>query len=99
MVETAFDREDVISQLKTNEYSKICFYKVNGEIREMTCTLNQDQLNLLISSDNEVAEIFNTETANDFHYDQNQIRIFDTEKKDWRSFLLTNLISIEGINI
>ena len=98
MVETAFVREDIIDQLKTNEYSKIVFYKVNGEIREMICTLNQDQLNLLIASDDEVAEIFNVETAN-VHYDENQIRIFDTEKKDWRSFLLTNLISIEGINV
>jgi Protein of unknown function (DUF2693). len=73
---------------------------VNGEIRDMLCTLNSDKLDAL-STDPEFKDAgLGRDEATEPHpdYDENQVRVFDLEKKGWRSFLLTNLIAIEGVN-
>lgn len=98
MVESAYNRDDVVRLLTENEYTNLTFYKVNGELRDMVATLNQDQLALL-AQDPEIGAVALGSPAEDgIEYDLNQVRVFDLEKKGWRSFLLTNLVSIEGVN-
>jgi hypothetical protein len=98
---TPFTRDEVIKALTENEYTRVAFYKVDGTLREMICTVNPDELQKLIASDPEVSAAFggvaHTETERPDH-DPNQIPVFDVEKKGWRSFLLTNLITLEGVN-
>lgn len=99
-IEKTLSRDEVLKILTRNEASKVSFYKVNGEFRDMICTLNQDQLALMaLDGEHPHATVglkeATTETPD---YDENQIRVYDIEKKGWRSFLLTNLVGIEGIN-
>lgn len=98
-IETPFKREEVIRFLQDNEYSRIFFYKINGDLREMTCTLNWEQLSRLAREPGtEFLFAQSIEEVDSKDRDPNQVRVFDTEIKAWRSFLLTNLITIESIN-
>lgn len=94
-IETILTRDEVLKILTENEVSRLIFYKVNGEIRDMVATLNRDELAKLALEGYENASV----PESDLEYDENQIRVYDVEKKGWRSFLLSNLISIEGSNL
>ena len=97
--ETILTRDEVLKILTESEYTNVSFYKVNGDIRDMVCTLNADQLALLARA-NPDAGLGLVEAATDHpDYDENQVRVYDVEAEGWRSFLLTNLISIEGNNL
>lgn len=60
------------------------YYKVDGEIREAYGTLNKD----IIGDENL------PKGDKDIHVSEYNIRYFDLEKKAWRSFKSSNLISI-----
>jgi hypothetical protein len=80
--ENGFFRDDVVKTLTENRRVDVTFYKVNGDMREMACTLHPD----VIGEDVSVVEA---------KYDPNQIRVFDLDNDSWRSFLLTNLVTVE----
>tara|TARA_B100000287_G_scaffold257047_2_gene241674 strand:+ start:1081 stop:1353 length:273 start_codon:yes stop_codon:yes gene_type:complete len=71
-----YTREEMVEMLRT----KVCqvrFIKVNGEERNMTCTLKADQ----IPGDKKPKDDDNGVQAT-----IGVIKVFDTEKQDWRSF-------------
>lgn len=82
-IETPFVREDVVNTLLTNELVNVYFTKVNGEYREMNCTLHPERL-----------KFFDEAVVDAGSYDANQVRVFDVDIKEWRSFLMTNLIEL-----
>jgi len=85
MIETPFIREEVVTTLKENDVVNVYFTKVNGDYREMNCTLKPDRIEFF---DGVAGE------HDDISYDVNQVRVFDIDIKEWRSFLLTNLIEL-----
>jgi WYL_2, Sm-like SH3 beta-barrel fold len=79
------DRNNVIKILSENDSTLITFYKLDGTIRDMHATLKSDVISLYYKdSDNSTNRV----------YPENQIRVFDLDKKEWRSFVLENLITI-----
>lgn len=84
--DTPFNREEVLKVLRFSQVPvNVFFTKVNGDEREMNCTLNETLLKA-----NDAEYIATAGESSD--YDQNQVRVFDLDVKQWRSFLLTNLI-------
>lgn len=84
-----FALEDVVSILKSKPETNITFYKLNNVIREMKCTLHPETLNSIVEARPDDVVPFSTD------YDENQVRVWDLEKKGWRSFILQNLITID----
>jgi hypothetical protein len=64
--------------------ARVHFTKKNGEEREMVCTWNID----LIPTDKHPS-------GKGCPYDANQVRVFDLEEMEWRSFLEDSVISLE----
>ena len=58
----------------------VVFKKVNGDLREMTCTLSQD--------------VVPPTTSNNRKTNKDVLPVWDTDKKAWRSFRLENIVSI-----
>ena len=83
MMTEQLTREYMISELKKRA-CRVIFTKVNGEERDMTCTLIEDALPLLKSK-----------VSEDTQRQPNQevIRAFDTLKGEFRSFRVDNVIS------
>ena len=73
-------RNEMIEQLRQRE-CRVIFTKVNGEERDMVCTLNTDMI------PEEHAPKGPAE------YDVVVIRAFDVNKQAWRSFRVENVIS------
>lgn len=64
----------------------LTFKKVNGEIRKMRCTLNEE----LIPEDKKSTGNSKRKSPED------SIAVFDLDKKDWRSFRYDSIIEFEG---
>ena len=75
--------EDLKKLLRENVVN-VVFTKVNGEKREMTCTLLADKLPPQ-ESKKEPRESTNT------------ISVWDLEKNNWRSFRLDSILSVNTI--
>lgn len=72
------------------------FTKVNGEVRSMPCTLRAD----LIPQPEVKVHVTNTDNPVDFpepekekKVNPNVMNVWCTDKKEWRSFRIANLIS------
>ncbi len=74
-------REDMIEKLRAGE-CRVIFTKLNGEQRDMRCTLNMDM----------VPEDRRPKNA-DTQYDPSMIRAFDLNKQEFRTFKVANVIS------
>jgi hypothetical protein len=74
-------REDMLEKLRAGE-CRVVFTKLNGEQRDMVCTLNMD----LIPEDHRPK---NGSTE----YSDEMIRVFDTAKQGFRTFKVSNVIS------
>lgn len=94
MVGTVLTYDEVLRILQENEYTNVTFYKLNGELRDMVCTLNPTQLELL-SKDPEFKVGGVVEVPSE---ERDYVNVFDLEKKDWRSFIISNVVTIEGVN-
>ena len=68
-----------------NDVARVVFTKKNGEERVMICTQNMD---LIPSANHPLGE--------GRPYTANQVRVFDLEKHEWRSFLEDSVISLEA---
>ena len=84
--EQTFTRESVLEVLRDNPEVHISFFKVDGSLRDMNCTLNEEVLNTLLGS-----TTFKVAQTVDY---SNTISVFDLDKRDWRSFVLDNLVSM-----
>lgn len=84
-----YTREQIVEQLKTTE-CVVTFTKVNGERREMPCTLQEDRLPQATKDDSlsqkKVREI-NPEV----------VSVWCTDKQSWRSFRVENVIEVRAV--
>lgn len=76
----SFDRNEVLEQLR-ERVCRVIFTKVNGEERDMQCTLNMD----LIPTEKQ------PKTGKE--YNDAVVRAFDINKEEFRSFRVENIIS------
>jgi hypothetical protein len=74
-------REEMIDKLRAGE-CRVIFTKLNGEQRDMRCTLNMD----MVPEDRRPK---NT----DAQYDPSMIRAFDLSKQEFRTFKVANVSS------
>lgn len=82
--ETKFVLEDVEKMLSTG-LSRATFYKVDGDLREMTCTRDPS----IIPGD------MQPNAASKRPKSSTVVPVYDVDEDAWRSFLVENLISIE----
>lgn len=78
-------------QLKENlntDIMEIIFQKVNGDLRNMRCTTNIKYVPIEIVNENSNPKIIRSENPD-------VCRVFDLDKKEWRSFKYDNLIDIK----
>lgn len=75
-----YDRDFMMNELFKRECNVI-FTKVNGETRDMKCTLREDVIPEVKSS------------ATGGYANPEVIRAFDTNKNEWRSFRVANVVS------
>lgn len=69
------------------------FTKADGTVRDMKCTLNPEQLPDVVTTgpvDGIVSESAKPKKAPDHE----SLRVFDTDKKEWRSFRFDRLLKI-----
>lgn len=85
---TSFTREDMVEYLHIGP-CEVTFTKVNGETRQMTCTLNEEVLKGegVWKEPSEVTKKQNLSV----------IAVYDTIAKDWRSFRVDSVIKFEYI--
>ena len=90
---TTFTREQLQELLHTGE-CEIEFTKVNGEVRKMPCTLNEALL------PPPPVHFTNTDNPIDFPAPKKEkkvnpevMSVWCLDKKEWRSFRITNVIS------
>lgn len=83
MVETPFEKSVVEAQLATG-LSRIQFYKVNGDIREMVCT-----------RDMTLVPVDKHPTTEGKAKSSSTVVVYDVEDDSWKSFILENLIAID----
>jgi len=74
-------REDMIEKLREGK-CRVIFTKLNGEQRDMHCTLNTDLIPLERRPKNGSTE-----------YSAEMIRAFDIDKQEFRTFKVENVIS------
>ncbi len=77
-----FNREDMIEHLQTSD-CRVVFTKINGEERDMLCTLQEQHLPELKSKPDDKKRQPN----------ESIIRAFDLNKKEFRSFRVENVKS------
>ena len=73
------NRDDMIETLEQYK-TKVTFKKINGEIRDMICTLNENYLPKTETSNVENPEI---------------VTVWDLEKSAWRRFRVDSVINFE----
>ena len=76
-----YDRSWMISELRKRD-CRVIFKKVNGEERNMICTLREDIIPVT-TSDKNTSDTTSTNT----------IRVIDVDKNEWRSFRVDSVIS------
>lgn len=81
-------REQYIELLKAGEVS-VTFKKKDGEVRVLRCSLNEDLL-----PPKPPVEFKVEKPDRNIHLDQ--IRVFDLDSMSWRSFIINNVIMLEG---
>tara|TARA_B110000240_G_C13424668_1_gene421041 strand:- start:663 stop:989 length:327 start_codon:yes stop_codon:yes gene_type:complete len=86
--------EDYINELQNGTYD-VTFMKVNGEIRNMTCTLAKDQLPEV--SESIAASILLNETVKPRKVNTEAVKVWDLDAKGWRSFRIASVTNFTKI--
>ena len=86
--------EDYINELQNGTYD-VTFMKVNGEIRNMTCTLAKDQLPEV--SESIAASILLNETVKPRKVNTEAVKVWDLDAKGWRSFRIDSVTNFTKI--
>jgi hypothetical protein len=81
------ERSEIVTLLR-NEIVDLEFTKLNGDIRQMTCTLRKNSLPAGYR-DGENIEVKNKDVCS----------VFDTISQGWRSFRWNSLISVNGVKV
>ena len=81
------DRNEMLTLLRSGA-CRVVFTKVNGEIRDMRCTLVGD----MIPSD----QTPKTQTVEESTQTDSVIRVFDLIANGWRSFKIDNVTLFEA---
>lgn len=81
------NRDEILKQLREGVIT-VTFTKLNGDRREMDCTLNMDTIpkEAHPKTDGNVREGVDTTIG--------AIKCYDVNAKGWRSFLLTSVIKV-----
>ncbi len=74
-------KDDIVSILKAFTV-ELTFYKVDGSLRKMFCTLNESYIPGSFSKESKRKD------------NPDIITVFDLYKEDWRSFKVDNLLSM-----
>lgn len=82
-VEVAFDKAVVEAQLASG-LSRVQFYKISGEIREMVCTRDMT----IVPEDKRPSTEGKAKATS-------TVTVYDVEDNAWKSFVLENLICID----
>jgi hypothetical protein len=80
-------RDEMLVQLRS-AVCRVVFTKVNGETRDMRCTLVRD----MIPSDQTPKSTYDDD---DLKSSLDVIRVFDLNANGWRSFKVANVIKFE----
>jgi len=78
------DREGMVARLRAGT-CRVVFEKLNGEMRDMTCTLKQDEIpchHQPKTTIDEEEDVMKTITA---------LKVFDVNADGWRSFRVENV--------
>ena len=81
------DRNILLEALKNHECT-VTFTKVNGETRVMPCTLKEDVI------PKPPADVASKSTVKR-HENQNVVSVWCTDKREWRSFRVDNVLDLE----
>jgi len=87
--ETVDQRRDIIKSMLSEGVYTVTFTKVNGETREMPCTLKADLLppQKVVEDEEKTERKINTEN----------LSAWCTDKDGWRSFKLANVVEVAPI--
>ena len=87
--ETVDQRRDIIKSMLSEGVYRVTFTKINGETREMPCTLNTDMLppQKVVEDEEKTERKTNTEN----------LSVWCTNKNGWRSFKLANVVEVAPI--
>ena len=77
-------KEELRENLRNN-ILKVTFLKLDGSLREMTCTLKE----------NIIPEIKSKKETNDVSQDKPAVNVWDCEANGWRSFRYDRLQDVE----
>ena len=83
----------IIKKLLESGLVRVHFTKVNGEFRDMECTTKPELISLL-SPEKIISEENKQNPKIVRKENDNVCRVFDVNKKDWRSFKWENMIEI-----
>lgn len=75
-----YDRNEMIEQLR-ERVCRVIFTKINGEERDMQCTLNMEM----------IPEEKQPKTGK--QYNESVLRVFDVNQQEFRSFRVENVVS------
>ena len=78
----------VLKQTLENGVHTVVFTKLNGEVRELYCTLDTQELPV---SDKELLTENTTKKQND-----EALAVWDLDKKAWRAFRLDSIIEVRN---
>ena len=78
---------------KDNANVEITFKKVDGEIRTMPCTLNEALLPVVV----QITPTADTPRPRVKKFNPTVMSVFCTDKQEWRSFRIENLISLKAM--
>ncbi len=82
------NKTELIDTLKHN-ICEVTFTKVNGEVRQMPCTLRED----MIPPTTPRGDDFKPKKSND-----STLNVWCLDKSEWRSFRISNVTEIKILN-
>lgn len=88
---TAEDRGAWLKNILTNGVYAVTFTKVNGEVRTMPCTLKASVLPARVAVDESAEKKTRVPKVDN-------ISVWCTDKNEWRSFKVMNVIQVEAID-
>lgn len=87
---TTLTREDLEKFFKEHANVEVTFTKVDGTVRTMPCTLNEALLPVVV----QITPTADTPVPRVKKFNPAVMSVFCTDKQEWRSFRVENVISI-----
>ena len=87
------ERVELEKFFKEHANVEVTFTKVDGDIRTMPCTLNEALLPVVV----QITPSADTPPARVKKFNPAVMSVFCTDKQEWRSFRIENLISVKAI--